>query len=136
VPRHGGLGVVVAFLVGMLVLYQTADFARIAEPQFLGVILAALAIAGVALVDDIRALPIGPRLLTQAAVAVAAAVALGSGLIVTRLSLPCDELGHVLEDDDAGPAPGDPGNAYVGQQPDGLPLRSSSARPQEVPAIR
>jgi UDP-GlcNAc:undecaprenyl-phosphate GlcNAc-1-phosphate transferase len=85
VPRHGGLGVVVAFLVGMLVLYQTADFARIAEPQFLGVILAAVAIAGVALVDDIRALPIGPRLLTQA---VAAAVALGSGLVVTRLSLP------------------------------------------------
>src|SRR5687767_12921347 len=43
-PRGGGVGVVVAFLCGMLVLYGMADFARLAEPQFLGVILAALAI--------------------------------------------------------------------------------------------
>jgi UDP-GlcNAc:undecaprenyl-phosphate GlcNAc-1-phosphate transferase len=84
-PRNGGIGVVVAFLVGILVLHQTATFARIAQPQFWGVILAAFAIAGVALLDDMRSLPIGPRLLAQAG---AAAVALASDLIITRLSLP------------------------------------------------
>ena len=53
-PRGGGVGVVIAFLIGMLVLYGVAQFARIAERQFLGVILAAAAIAGVALWDDMR----------------------------------------------------------------------------------
>lgn len=84
-PRGGGVGVVLAFVAGMLVLYLAARYARIAEPQFVGVILAAVAIAGVALADDVRSLPIRLRLAAQAAAAV---VALGSGLILTRLSLP------------------------------------------------
>jgi UDP-GlcNAc:undecaprenyl-phosphate GlcNAc-1-phosphate transferase len=84
-PRGGGVGVVLAFVVGMLVLFQVATFARVAEPQFLGVILAAVAIAGVALVDDVRDLPARLRLLAQCA---AAAVAVGSGLVVHRLALP------------------------------------------------
>lgn len=84
-PRGGGLGVVVAFIVGMLVLYGVAQFARIAEPQFLGVILAAMAIAGVALADDVRDLSARLRLAAQCG---AALVAVGSGLVVTRLALP------------------------------------------------
>ncbi|WP_237216615.1 glycosyltransferase family 4 protein [Falsiroseomonas oryziterrae] len=84
-PRGGGLGVVVAFVVGMLVLFQTAQFARIAEAQFVGVILAAVAIAGVALVDDMRDLSARLRLLAQCG---AALVAVASGLVVTRLSVP------------------------------------------------
>jgi UDP-GlcNAc:undecaprenyl-phosphate GlcNAc-1-phosphate transferase len=84
-PRGGGLGVVVAFLAGMLVLYLAARFARIAEMQFLGVIGAAFAIAGVALVDDIRHLSARLRLFAQCA---AALVAVGSGLVVTRIALP------------------------------------------------
>ncbi len=84
-PRGGGVGVVAAFVAGMLVLYLAADFARIAERQFIGVILAALAIAGVALADDIRALPARLRLAAQL---VAALVAVGSGLVLTRLALP------------------------------------------------
>ncbi len=84
-PRGGGVGVVLAFLAGMLVLYRVADFARIADRQFLGVIGAAVAIAGVALVDDARHLPARLRFAAQLA---AALVALGSGLMLTRLALP------------------------------------------------
>jgi UDP-GlcNAc:undecaprenyl-phosphate GlcNAc-1-phosphate transferase len=84
-PRGGGLGVVLAFVAGMLVLYAEARFARIADKEFVGVILAAVAIAGVALVDDVRHLPASLRLLAQGG---AALVALGSGLIVTRLAIP------------------------------------------------
>jgi UDP-GlcNAc:undecaprenyl-phosphate GlcNAc-1-phosphate transferase len=84
-PRGGGLGVVVAFIAGMVVLYQAAQFARLADPQFLGVILAAVAIAAVALWDDVRDLSARVRLLAQLG---AALVAVGSGLVVTQLGLP------------------------------------------------
>jgi UDP-GlcNAc:undecaprenyl-phosphate GlcNAc-1-phosphate transferase len=84
-PRGGGLGAVVAFVLGMLVLYQAADFARIAERPFLGVILAAVAIAGVGLADDMRTLSARFRLLAQVA---AAGVAMASGLVVSRLAIP------------------------------------------------
>jgi UDP-GlcNAc:undecaprenyl-phosphate/decaprenyl-phosphate GlcNAc-1-phosphate transferase len=84
-PRGGGLGPVLAFLLGMLALYQMADFARIAERQFIGVILAAFAIAAVGLLDDMRDLSARLRLLCQFA---AAMVAVLSGLALQRLSLP------------------------------------------------
>jgi len=84
-PKGGGLGIVAAFVAGMVVLYGTARFARIAEPEFLGVILAALAIAGVALLDDLLDFRFVVKLLAQAG---AALVAIASGLVVTRLALP------------------------------------------------
>jgi UDP-GlcNAc:undecaprenyl-phosphate GlcNAc-1-phosphate transferase len=84
-PRGGGLGIVAAFLAGMTVLYLAAQFARIAEMQFLGVIAAAVAIAGVALVDDVRNLSAGLRLAAQCA---AALVAVATGLVVTKLAMP------------------------------------------------
>jgi UDP-GlcNAc:undecaprenyl-phosphate GlcNAc-1-phosphate transferase len=84
-PRGGGVGVVLAFIAGMLVLFLAARFARIADAQFLGVILAAVAIAGVALADDMRDLPARFRLLAQCA---AALVAVASGLVVSRLAIP------------------------------------------------
>jgi UDP-GlcNAc:undecaprenyl-phosphate GlcNAc-1-phosphate transferase len=84
-PRGGGLGPVLAFVVGMVALYQMADFARIAERQFIGVILAAIAIAAVGLVDDLRDLSARLRLLCQFG---AAMVAVLSGLVLHRLSLP------------------------------------------------
>jgi UDP-GlcNAc:undecaprenyl-phosphate/decaprenyl-phosphate GlcNAc-1-phosphate transferase len=84
-PRGGGLGAVIAFVIGMLVLYRIADFARIAERPFIGVILAALAIAAVALVDDMRSLSARLRLAAQLA---AGLVAVGSGLVVSHLALP------------------------------------------------
>lgn len=84
-PRGGGLGVVVAFVAGMVVLYLTARYARIAEAQFLGVIAAALAIAAIGLVDDMRDLSARLRLAAQLGAAV---VAVASGLVVQRLAIP------------------------------------------------
>ena len=51
-PKGGGVGVVVAFLVGIAVLYRFAEFARLADPYFVGVIEASVAIAVVAFLDD------------------------------------------------------------------------------------
>jgi len=84
-PRGGGLGAVVAFLLGMAVLYLAARFARIADVAFLGVIGAAAAIALVGLLDDLRDLSARLRLAAQLG---AALVAVVSGLVVTRLALP------------------------------------------------
>jgi len=85
VPKGGGVGVVAAFLVGTLILYRYAEFARLADPYFRGVILAATAIALVAFLDDIRDWSFAIKLGAQVA---AAAVAVGSGLVVDRLNLP------------------------------------------------
>lgn len=84
-PKGGGVGIVVAFLLGMAVLFQTAAFARLADVQFLGVIVAASAIALVALLDDMRDFRFIVKLAAQAG---AALVAVGSGLVLDRLSLP------------------------------------------------
>jgi UDP-GlcNAc:undecaprenyl-phosphate GlcNAc-1-phosphate transferase len=84
-PKGGGLGIVAAFVAGMVVLYGTARFARIAEPEFIGVILAAIAIAAVALADDLWDFRFVVKLAAQAG---AALVAMASGLVVTRLAFP------------------------------------------------
>ncbi len=85
VPKGGGVGVVLAFLVGLGVLYRYADFARLADGYFVGLILASVAIAGVAFLDDIRNWPFFIKLLAQIG---AALLAVGSGLVVDRLNLP------------------------------------------------
>ena len=84
-PRGGGLGIVVAFTLGMGVLYWQAEYARLPGPQFLGVIGAALAIAAVSLWDDARDLRFALKLAAQA---LAALVAIGSGLELQRLAVP------------------------------------------------
>jgi len=78
-PKGGGIGIVAAFLVGIAVLYRFAEFARLANPYFLGVIEASVAIAVVAFLDDIYDWSFGVKLATQL---LAAAVAVGSGLYV------------------------------------------------------
>jgi UDP-GlcNAc:undecaprenyl-phosphate GlcNAc-1-phosphate transferase len=85
IPKGGGVGVVVAFLVGILILYRFATFARIDESYFLGVIGAALAIAVIAFLDDIYDWPFTIKLGTQV---VAALVAVGSGLYLADVRLP------------------------------------------------
>lgn len=84
-PRGGGVGVVLAFVVGVAALYAGAAFARLPPPQFLGVIGAAIAIAGVSLWDDVKDLRFVVKLAAQAA---AALVAIGSGLVLERVALP------------------------------------------------
>lgn len=84
-PKGGGVGIVAAFMAGMVALHVIADFARIAEPQFLGVIFAALAIALVALADDAWDFRFSVKLAAQAGAAV---VAIANGLVLQRLAFP------------------------------------------------
>jgi len=84
-PKGGGVGIVAAFLVGMAVLYQFAEFARLAQPYFLGLIGAAAAIAVVAFLDDIRDWRFTVKLAAQV---LAALVAIGTGLYVRDYNLP------------------------------------------------
>src|SRR5580700_382660 len=76
-PKGGGAGVVVAFLVGLLLLYGLAQFARLANEYFLGVIAASVSIAAVAFLDDLFDWPFVVKLGIQA---VAALVAVGTGI--------------------------------------------------------
>jgi UDP-GlcNAc:undecaprenyl-phosphate GlcNAc-1-phosphate transferase len=69
----------------MLVLFLTARFARVADDKFIGVILAGVAIAAVALADDVKDFRFVVKLAAQAG---AALVAVGSGLVVSRVALP------------------------------------------------
>jgi UDP-GlcNAc:undecaprenyl-phosphate GlcNAc-1-phosphate transferase len=84
-PKGGGVGVVVTFLVGIAVLYRYAEFARLADPYFLGVIDASFAIAVVAFLDDLFDWPFVVKLGAQVA---ASLVAVGSGLYVTDFRIP------------------------------------------------
>ena len=84
-PKAGGVGVVVAFLVGVAVLYQVAAFSRLADPYFRGVIAASAAIAVVAFLDDLYDWPFTVKLGAQV---LAALVAVGSGLYVEVYRIP------------------------------------------------
>jgi UDP-GlcNAc:undecaprenyl-phosphate GlcNAc-1-phosphate transferase len=84
-PKGGGVGVVVTFLVGIAVLYRFAEFSRLADPYFLGVIQASVAIAVVAFLDDLFDWPFIVKLGAQV---LAALVAVSSGLYVTDFRIP------------------------------------------------
>jgi len=84
-PKGGGVGIVVAFMLGMAVLYGFAEFSRIADPYFRGVILAAFAIAVVSFLDDLRDWPFLVKLAAQLC---AALTAIASGLYVSSVHLP------------------------------------------------
>ncbi len=84
-PKGGGVGIVVAFMLGIAVLYGTATFSRLADPYFRGVILAAGAIALVSFIDDIRDWPFAVKLAAQV---LAACAAIGSGLWISVFRLP------------------------------------------------
>ena len=84
-PRGGGVGIVVAFLLGIFVLYGFASFARLADPYFRGVILASVAIAVVGFIDDLRDWPFTVKLAAQLAAALAA---VGSGLYLQVFRIP------------------------------------------------
>lgn len=84
-PKGGGVGVVAAFLAGIVVLYLGADFSRLAEPYFRGVILGSVGIAAVSFADDLRDWPFTVKLAAQVA---AALLVVGSGLWVEAVNLP------------------------------------------------
>ena len=80
-PKGGGVGPVLAFVLGVLAF----AFLVPADGRALGVVLAALAIAAVALADDLRDFRFTVKLAAQA---LAGLVAMGTGLVLERLSLP------------------------------------------------
>jgi UDP-GlcNAc:undecaprenyl-phosphate GlcNAc-1-phosphate transferase len=84
-PKGGGVGIVLAFLVGIAVLYRFAAFARLADPYFIGVIEASAAIAFVAFLDDIYDWKFTIKLAAQV---VAALVAIGSGIYTPDYRIP------------------------------------------------
>ena len=84
-PKGGGVGIVLAFLAGIAVLYRYAAFARLADPYFLGMIEASVAIAVVAFFDDLFDWPFTIKLGAQL---LAALVAVSSGLYVADFHLP------------------------------------------------
>jgi UDP-GlcNAc:undecaprenyl-phosphate GlcNAc-1-phosphate transferase len=84
-PKGGGVGVVVAFLVGIALLYRFAEFSRLAEPYFVGVIEASVAIAVVAFLDDMYDWKFTVKLAAQI---MAAVVAVASGIYVVDYRIP------------------------------------------------
>src|SRR5690242_7410221 len=71
-PKGGGVGIVAAFLVGIAVLYQFAEFSRLANPYFLSVIEVSVAIAVVAFLDDLYDWPFTVKLSAQVLAALVA----------------------------------------------------------------
>ncbi len=71
--------------MGISVLYGFADFARLGDAYFRGVVLAAAAIAVVAYADDVRDFPFVVKLAAQVG---AALLAVGTGLYVEVFNLP------------------------------------------------
>jgi UDP-GlcNAc:undecaprenyl-phosphate GlcNAc-1-phosphate transferase len=84
-PKLGGVGIVLAYLAGLLILYRFAGFARLADPYFRGMILSAFAIALVALLDDIYDYRFIIKLGAQVAAALTAVL---TGLYVVAYHLP------------------------------------------------
>jgi UDP-GlcNAc:undecaprenyl-phosphate GlcNAc-1-phosphate transferase len=84
-PKGGGVGIVVAFLAGLLLLYRFGEFARLANEYFLGVIAASFAIAVVAFLDDLYDWPFTVKLGIQA---LAALVAVGTGIFIHDYRIP------------------------------------------------
>src|ERR1700722_14280189 len=84
-PKGGGAGIVAAFVVGLVLLYNFAEFARLANEYFLGVIAASVAIAVVAFLDDLYDWPFTVKLGVQL---IAVLVAVGTGIYVHDYSIP------------------------------------------------
>jgi UDP-GlcNAc:undecaprenyl-phosphate GlcNAc-1-phosphate transferase len=84
-PKGGGVGIVAAFLVGIAMLYRFAEFGRLADPYFIGVIEASVAIAIVAFLDDLFDWKFTVKLAIQV---LAALVAVSSGIYVADYRVP------------------------------------------------
>ena len=84
-PKSGGVGIVFAFLLGVLLLYRYGQVSRLAEGYFIGVIAASVLIALVSMADDLLNMPFTVKLGTQLLAAIAA---VASGLYLHDLALP------------------------------------------------
>ncbi|MBN8898901.1 MAG: undecaprenyl/decaprenyl-phosphate alpha-N-acetylglucosaminyl 1-phosphate transferase, partial [Rhodospirillales bacterium] len=84
-PKGGGVGILVAFLVGIGLTYAFAAYARLPDPYFQGMLAASVAIAAVAFLDDLFDWPFVVKLGAQV---LAALVVVGSGFYVTDYRIP------------------------------------------------
>ena len=84
-PKGGGVGIVAAFVVGMLVLYAGGGRARVPDAPFLGLIAASVLIAAVSYADDVRSWSFTIKLGAQLC---ACLVAIASGLRLQVLHTP------------------------------------------------
>jgi UDP-GlcNAc:undecaprenyl-phosphate GlcNAc-1-phosphate transferase len=84
-PKSGGVGIVAAFLLGIMLLYRYGQVSRLAEGYFLGVIAAATLMAAISLLDDLLDISFVIKLATQL---VAACAAVAAGLSIHLLALP------------------------------------------------
>lgn len=84
-PKSGGVGIVCAFLLGVTLLYRYGHESRLPNTYFLGIIAAAVLIALVSLLDDVRNMPYTVKLGGQL---LAAVVAVASGFWLHDLNLP------------------------------------------------
>jgi UDP-GlcNAc:undecaprenyl-phosphate GlcNAc-1-phosphate transferase len=84
-PRGGGLGIVVAALIGWVGFF-VFGFAKVAlDPQITALMIGAVLVAVAGLLDDRRALPALVKFSSQA---IAALIVIASGLVIPRLPLP------------------------------------------------
>jgi UDP-GlcNAc:undecaprenyl-phosphate GlcNAc-1-phosphate transferase len=84
-PKSGGVGIVAAFLLGVLLLYRYGQVSRLPDLRFLGVIGAAVLMAAVSFIDDLFDVSFLIKLATQF---IAASVAVFAGLALHSLALP------------------------------------------------
>jgi UDP-GlcNAc:undecaprenyl-phosphate GlcNAc-1-phosphate transferase len=84
-PKSGGVGIVSAFLLGVLLLYRYGQVSRLAEGYFIGVIAAAFLMAFISFLDDLLDISFVIKLATQL---IAAIAAVASGLWVHVLAVP------------------------------------------------
>lgn len=85
VPKSGGLAIVLSFVVGSLVIYFFAAYARVEDRYFWSFFGCGIAVAAVSLVDDITQASFRLKLVTQL---LCTLVMLSSGVVLSRLSLP------------------------------------------------
>ena len=85
VPKGGGVGIVLAFVVGMLVLFAGAGTARVPDAPFLGLIGGAIGMAAISFLDDLRDWPFAVKLAAQLA---AALLVIACGIRLRVLHLP------------------------------------------------
>lgn len=85
VPKSGGVVIVITFLIGIAAIYLFGDDTMINQKYFFGFLASSLLIAGISLYDDLTEKPFLFKLAGQV---VAAAVAMGSGLVIHELALP------------------------------------------------
>lgn len=84
-PKAGGVGIVLAFLLGISLLYFCGHAHWLANPCFMGITGAAVMIAMVSLLDDIKNMSFSVKLAGQV---VGAIIAVGSGLWIHNITVP------------------------------------------------